>query len=685
MSKLQPVRLNPEAGHIRTNPETPGRLTRAAEPKERFTREFKLDRAEINEQERTVPLAFSSEEPVERWGENEVLSHADGDYDFSRLNDSHPLLLGHNEYDPTTQIGVVEPGSAKVSGKVGRCVVRFSKSPLGEEIFQDVKDGIRKLVSVGYDRNGVVKSEKAKDGMVTTRYKWMPTHVAIVPVPADHKKAGIGRNKDDGKIDFSKVTETDIANLSIEQKQRMKLLLDPNPAGGGGAAATAPAVTVNESEVRTKALSAERGRVKEISAIADQLIKDHPQCADKIRGMTNEAISQETAVADYQIRAMKEVLGAKPVKPVTMEALGMNEREQSSYSILRGIQSCLRRDTRTPDGLEGDVHSAMTKSVVSSGIQSEGFLVPHDARVRHGNNRAYRRSEAYQRDLQVSVFNQGGATVATVIETPIIELLRNRLVTSALGITTMGGLSSNVSIPRQTGAATAYALPESATLTKSTQALDQILLAPHRVGAWNDYTRQLLLQSSIDVENFIRDDLMKVLALKWDLLILNGQGAGSEPLGILNTPGIGSVLFGGSATFSLLVAFETALAVLNADAGNMAYATTPSVRGTLKSAAKLLKGATTVAAVALWDGGEAPGEGEVNGYRALASNQIPNNQVLFGNWSEVVHGLYGGYDVIVNPYSRDTDAAVRITINSFGDVALRHAASFCASADAGNQ
>ena len=131
-----------------------------------------------------------------------------------------------------------------------------------------------------------------------------------------------------------------------------------------------------------------------------------------------------------------------------------------------------------------------------------------------------------------------------------------------------------------------------------------------------------------------------------------------------------------------MVAFETALAVLNADNGNMAFATTPSVRGLLKTTAAVLTGATTVAAgpmSAIWQS-EADGEGEMTGYRGLASNQMPNNEILFGNWSEAILGLYGGYDIIVNPYSRDTDAAVRITVNTFGDVALRHAASFAASA-----
>src|SRR5207249_7741816 len=108
----------------------------------------------------------------------------------------------------------------------------------------------------------------------------------------------------------------------------------------------------------------------------------------------------------------------------------------------------------------------------------------------------------------------------------------NRVVCSRLGAQTLTGLQGNISIPRQTGAATAYGLPESAALTKSTQAINNILLSPHRSGATNDYTKLLLLQSSVDIENFMRDDLMQVLSIRLDRLLLEGSGANSEPTGV---------------------------------------------------------------------------------------------------------------------------------------------------------
>ena len=611
---------------------------------------------EASPDSKTIRVAFSSETPVLRVADGydgkrgeeywEVLDHSTaGAQDLTYLQNRGAVL---DEHDPKAQIGVIVRAGIDAD-KIGRAELEMDCEGTGLERCNQMRSGIRPHISVGYDQTRLLSETKGEDGKPVRRFAWRAHEISSVATPAD-LAVGVGRSKDEAKLD----TSATVTTTTTTKITRMAENTQPAP-----------------EDVKAKLFA----RNKEITKIAETLESESPQCKDKIRSLANEALSSDMEVKDFQIRAMKEVLGAKPAQNITMEAIGLNEQEQKDYSIVRGIQSCLKRNVNIPDGLEGEVHKEMVKR--SAGVDYQGFVVPHDAKVR-----------AKTRDLNVGTFAQGGATVQTSIVTPIIELLRNRMVTDKLGITVLSGLTGNVAIPRQTGAATAYALAETATLTKSTQALDQILLSPHRVGAWNDFSRQLLIQSSNDVENFIRDDLMKVIALKWDALILNGQGAGSEPLGLMNTPGVGSVTFGGTATFAKCVAFETALATLNADAGNMAYATTPAVRGAWKTIAAALSGATAVingAQNAIWAPSGTPGEGEVNGYRAIASNQIPNNAVVFGNWSEVIQGLYGGYDVIVNPYSRDTDAAVRITINTFGDVALRHPASFCVSADAGNQ
>lgn len=361
-----------------------------------------------------------------------------------------------------------------------------------------------------------------------------------------------------------------------------------------------------------------------------------------------------------------------------MADLGFDEQDRNSYSLVRAIQNCLKRGQTVPDPdtIEGAAHVRMQK--LDLGVASSGFLVPADANISPRSlTRSQRRS--MQRDLVATNFGSGGATVATDLVLPIIEILRNKMVTDKIGVRTMAGLQGNIVIPRQTAAATAYSVAEQGALTLSQQTLDQVAMTPHRVGAMARYSKQLLLQSSMDVENFVREDLLTVIALDWDRLTLNGQGAGSEPLGVINTPGIGSILFGAAATFAKLVSMETAIAVLNATPEGRAYLTTSGAKGVLKSAAKLLVGATTVTAVALWE------NDQINGYPAIDSQQIPNNAMLFGAWSDVIRGLWGGFDVVIDPYTAKDKATVEIAINTFGDVVTRHPQSFCVSADSAAQ
>ena len=95
---------------------------------------------------RTVELAFSSEEPAQRWWGFEILSHDPGAVMLERIGDSAPLLLDH---DWGGQIGVIERVSIDADRR-GRATVRLSKSARAEEVLQDIADGIRKHVSVGY-------------------------------------------------------------------------------------------------------------------------------------------------------------------------------------------------------------------------------------------------------------------------------------------------------------------------------------------------------------------------------------------------------------------------------------------------------------------------------------------------------------------------------------------------------
>lgn len=703
-----------------------------------------FDRSKADKDKRTIELAFSSEMPVERWGENEVLSHDKGDYDFSRLNDSHPLLLGHDEHDPKSQIGVIE--SARVdSDKVGRAIVRFGNSDLAKEIWQDVQDGIRELVSVGYDRNSIVSSKKDPNGMETVRYRWTPTHIAIVTVPAD-TRVGVGRSKKrlcpdcegsgvcpecggSGEGDGDGDNDEDDRCMRCGGNGRCR------DCHGNGYIVTAKshqvdshknskskdkimATEIIEADVRrderAKATAdvekTERTRLAEITTAADLFIekhggKDDGKAKDKVRELAKEAIQNGDSPDKFNARVMAYVINAKDPVPVLARDVVPRE-EMAQFSLARCIQSAAKnkRDGKPgrPDELEGEIVSAYEKRCRESEggmgpFAPEGFLVPPDAQFgAAGMSRKemlsqYRKmTNRYGRDMQATVFGQGGAVVPTFWQLPVIELLRNKEVLSAVGMRTLAGLTGNVILPRLEAPSTAFSVAEIAAITASQQTLGQITMTPKRVGNTVNYSKQLVFQSAPDIEALIRDDMFEVIALKWDYLGINGQGAASEPLGLLNTPGIGAVTFGATPTYIKMVSFETAIRVQNVRAP-LAYVSTSATKGSLKTVAVALTGATTTisgAQNAIWvdiDGDSGMEVGRIAGYPAIDSQQVPNNQVIAGCFTHFVRGLWAGIDVVVDYYTKAVNAEVAVTMNTWGDFAVRHPQAFCASTDAGNQ
>jgi hypothetical protein len=119
----------------------------------------------------------------------------------------------------------------------------------------------------------------------------------------------------------------------------------------------------------------------------------------------------------------------------------------------------------------------------------------------------------------------------------------------------------------------------------------------------------------------------------------------------------------------------------NALLGSLAYVCDPSTRAKLKAAAKI----GTTFPTFIWEKGSKPGEGEVNGYRAMASKQIAGSKMLFGNWADMVIADWIGMDVVVDPYTLADQHQIKVTINMLADVGVRHVGSFCASTDSAAQ
>ena len=246
------------------------------------------------------------------------------------------------------------------------------------------------------------------------------------------------------------------------------------------------------------------------------------------------------------------------------------------------------------------------------------------------------------------------------------------MVVREMGATVMSGLVGNVTIPKQTAAATGYWLADETTaITESQQTFGQLALTPRAVGALTQISRLLRLQSSPAVHGLVMNDLASVVAIAVDLAALAGTGT-EQPTGIINTAGIGGFTGTSLAAAGLLDA-QTDVAAANALSGALGYVTTPTVAGLLMARPELPTTGTT----RIWQGNLQ--QGTVFGFPAMASAQMPTGTMIFGDWSQLVIGEWGVLELATSESANTADFHKGITtiraIFSV-DVGVRNNAAF---------
>jgi len=655
-----------------------------------------VERQVVDVTARTVTLAFASETPYERYWGVEILDCTAPAMRQGRLRSGANLLCDHDSRDVVGVVESVEIGA----DRIGRAVVRFGKSARAEEVFQDVVDGIRRNVSVGYMIHKAQLVE-TKEGMETYRVTdWEPFEVSLVSVPAD-ASVGVGRSADadlDKKDLTVQVTVwqsdpkdctdcaacaacaacvamhgcsdcascADCADCAV-----MQACVDCAAMQGCTecAAMQACASTPTPSTSEMKAIImptekieavAQRNHAAEISAIASGI----PGGAD----LAMRAIQDGKTVEEFQQIAIKALSN----KPLPTADIGMSRDEVKRFSVVRAINALANPGDAAAQkaaAFERDCSEAAASKI---GKQSRGLMVPYDVQ---------------KRDLTVGAPTGGGNLVATdLLSGSFIDILRNAMVINTLGARTLTGLNGMIAIPKQTGAATAYWVAENGAPTESQQTVGQVTMSPKTVGAFSDISRRLLLQSSIDVEAMVQNDLATVLGLAIQQAAINGLGSANQPSGLLTliTPSVIGGTDGAAPTWANIIALETAISAANADIGTLGYLTNAKVRGKLKGTEKF----ATTNGSPVWEAGNTP----LNGYRAAVTNAVPSNltkgasdvasAIMFGNWGDLVIGMWGGLDLMIDPYTGSTAGTIRVVALQDVDVAVRNALSFATMVDA---
>ena len=614
-------------------------------------RSLEIRQDDIKDEDRSVALSFSSEEPGQRMQGLEILDHSKGAARMERINNGAPLLWNH---DPDEQIGVVDMATIG-DDKRGHAVVRFGKGPKAQEIFQDVKDGIRRLVSFGYRIHEVTDVERSKEGENSYRVTdWEPFEISLVSIPMD-TTVGVGRAGDTGE-NVVRLIQTEHTAQSKSNSTKEDNMSDINETETRNTAEAAPQVYVPSQADKDKVRRDEIDRQAGIRSLGKKFGFDEK---------AERAIENGTDLESFR-RSVTDTWEAPSaeIDPKGLDqAVGLDANERRSFSVVKAIREI--KSGQGLSGLEREVAVEVAKNLGTS-LGGNEFFIP---------------AEFGTRDLEAGTDAEGGYTVATEIG-GMIDKLDAQLVTASLGATRLTGLRGNVSLPKLTGGATASWVDEEGTVSASAQTFGQLALSPKRLSVRTIYSDQLVNQSSLSVENIVRDDIIKREALALDLAAIDGTGASHQPTGIVNTGGIGAITFGGAPEYGDYVDLWNAIATDNASLENLAYVTSSN------SIAKGLQTAKVSSSDSMMIINEAPGGGfSVMGIPVVMFNQAtdPEDIVVFGNWSELVIASWGSRKVTVDPFSAAADGKISITSTCFHDIGLKHAESFAASADSGAQ
>lgn len=645
------------------------------------------DDARADGEEDVPRFAISSAAEVERrtwWGDTwiEVLDHSPGAVRMERFEDTPPLYV---EHDRRLQAGAWR--NVELEDDVIRGDPIFSRSSLGQEIRMDVVDGIRNKTSVGYrvhdailEEVRVVDEDDGRQVEVWRVTDWEPLEGSIVGVPAD-ATVGAGRS-DHGPQEPPDSRETGPEPASQARESTMGKGDQTAPGGAGDG-------TRDEggTEVRTGPTAQdERQRVRGIYAIAQE---------HDAHDLAERAIEEEwspgrmaQAVLERQ-KERGESTRTTPERPGQGPAIDLPRRERRRYSLTRAIAQAGGLED---PGLEAEVSRALEDNLPEGYKRQGKFLVPtagidlrvdsDDERVREVFDAERARAErSYRQRAGLDTETAGKGQEAVFTEYGgFLEMLRTRALVLTLGADFMPGLQGDVSFVKQTAAATAEWVQENPAgdVSDTEVTLALVTLDPKTLMGSTFFTRQLLRQNVISVDERAEDDLTAVHARAVDKAAIHGGGA-NEPSGVYQASGVNAVAFDGPITFGNVVDMETEVAADDADIGAMAYLTTPEVRGQAKQT-EMFSGTS---GRPIWTGPVQAGE--MNGYRAAASNQVrkdlgagsDEHGLAFGVWSQLMIGEWGVLDLIVDPFTKKKRGLIEVTSFQMVDIQLAYAEAFC--------
>ena len=488
---------------------------------------------------------------------------------------------------------------------------------------------------------------------------WVPHEVSLATIPADNS-VGFGRSLIEplqgNSINIEDKSPIEEINSAVEPASPTVRTMEESTKET--AVDTAPAVEIDVNAEVQRAIDENNARTAEITTlcreykqygaedIADALIRGN-KSPNEAKAAILDLVKNKSEVNNTPIRST-DMIEPKQSKEF------LDKKEVKQFSFLRAINALASPADKQAQEAAAFEREVSDEAAKRYGRPAKGIIVPN---------------EVLKRDLNVGTAADGGNLVSTeLLSGSFIEILRNKMAIMEAGVTMLDWARRKYfnSEARRYNFCLLGRRRMVRQQKDSQQSFTQISMTPKTIGAFTDFTRRTLLQSSIDIEAFVRDDIAKKIALELDRTAIYGTGSSNQPLGLKDTSGIGSQSLTSFGTFAEYIGMETDVAVANAEGGSMKYLINASARGALKSTEK-----ASNTGMFVFD------NNQINGYDAIVSNQLVNNDAIFGDFSQFIVGMWSGLDLTVDPYAGATAGTVRIIALQDIDYAIRQAGAFC--------
>ena len=389
---------------------------------------------------------------------------------------------------------------------------------------------------------------------------------------------------------------------------------------------------------------------RKIAEIKNDLVE-----AKKALGAVDKSDKDAVTVAVAKVEDLIRELDVANTEEAAEQALAersfrtKEKTEKRKFSILKFINEVA---TDSLSGLELDAAQEGAAEYDRLGFTRQGQVIP----------------SFLLRDILGQSVTEDGDILGEVRPTVFMPQLNNKLTVQNLGATVLTGLVGKVPVASSAAVVAQWAAEgKDVEVRKINWAKN--MLSPKRNVTRTAVTKDLLRQTSLDVESY----LIRLMQNAHNELVEAGviAGAVDGPTGILKTTGVKVIEADGAITWKDIVALETAVNENNAGKGKLGYLTNAKVWGAMKTTPKVAGGERFIME-------EAAGN-RVNGYPADWTNIVPSadgSVMIFGNWEDLFVGEWGGFDIVIDPYTQAGSAQIIITINAWNDAIVAEPKSF---------